>query len=66
LVLDEPVVSRKIGKTTMSEMTLQQEWKSTDQLSPKVYIQIHLKPLNDSAIAKFGKSKLSLQPEALL
>jgi len=65
----EPVVSRKIGKTAMSEMTLAaQEWKSADWAFAKGLYANTFETVEqlDSAIAKFSSKLSSYNPEALV
>lgn len=64
----EPAVSRKIGKTAMTEMTLAaHEWKSANwAFENKLFSAIH--PVNelDNAVTNFVKQLSSYNPEALV
>ncbi|GEL10127.1 methylglutaconyl-CoA hydratase [Flavobacterium glycines] len=65
----EPAVSRKIGKTAMTEMTLAaHEWKSALWAQQKgLYAAVFETPeLLDSAIAAFASKLASYNPDALL
>ncbi|SHF95812.1 methylglutaconyl-CoA hydratase [Flavobacterium segetis] len=65
----EPVVSRKIGKTAMSEMTLAaQEWKSADWAFAKGLYANTVETIEqlDSAITDFSSKLSNYNPEALL
>jgi methylglutaconyl-CoA hydratase len=65
----EPVVSRKIGKTAMSEMTLAaQEWKSANWAFAKGLYANTFETVEelDSAIAEFSTKLASYNPEALV
>lgn len=65
----EPAVSRKIGKTAMTEMTLAaHEWKSADWAQQKgLYAEVFETPeLLDNAIANFSSKLASYNPDALL
>lgn len=65
----EPAVSRKIGKTAMSEMTLSaQEWKSAEWAFAKgLYANtFETIELLDTAIADFSIKLSSYNPEALM
>lgn len=65
----EPVVSRKIGKMAMAEMTLAaHEWKTADWAATKgLYVNIFetIQEL-DSAVADFSVKLASYNPEALI
>jgi len=64
----EPVVSRKIGKTAMSEMTLAaQEWKSADWALAKGLYSNTFETIEqlDIAVADFSHKLSSYNPEAL-
>ena len=64
----EPAVSRKIGKTAMSEMTLAaQEWKSADWAFTKGLYAATYETIEelDVAIANFSSVLSSYNPEAL-
>jgi methylglutaconyl-CoA hydratase len=64
----EPAVSRKIGKTAMTEMTLAaHEWKSAAWAQQKgLYAEVFETPeLLDNAIADFSSKLASYNPEAL-
>ena len=64
----EPAVSRKIGKTAMSEMTLAaQEWKSADWAFTKGLYAATYETIEDLdvAIANFSSVLSSYNPEAL-
>jgi methylglutaconyl-CoA hydratase len=64
----EPVVSRKIGKTAMSEMTLAaQEWKSADWAFAKGLYSNTFETIEqlDTAITDFSIKLSSYNPEAL-
>lgn len=65
----EPVVSRKIGKTAMSEMTLAaQEWKSADWAFAKGLYANTFETVEqlDTAIAEFSSKLSSYNPESLI
>lgn len=65
----EPAVSRKIGKTAMTEMTLAaHEWKSAAWAQQKgLYAEIfETTELLDNAIADFASKLASYNPDALL
>ena len=65
----EPVVSRKIGKTAMSEMTLAaHEWKSADWAYAKGLYANTFETIEqlDLAIADFSNKLSSYNPEALI
>lgn len=65
----EPAVSRKIGKTAMTEMTLAaHEWKSADWAQQKgLYSEVlETSELLDAAIADFSSKLASYNPDALL
>jgi len=65
----EPAVSRKIGKTAMTEMTLAaQEWKSAAWAQQKgLYVEVfETTDLLDNAIADFASKLASYNPDALL
>ncbi|RVT78323.1 enoyl-CoA hydratase/isomerase family protein [Flavobacterium sufflavum] len=65
----EPAVSRKIGKTAMTEMTLAaHEWKSAAWAQQKgLYVEVLETPeLLDAAIADFSSKLASYNPDALL
>jgi len=64
----EPAVSRKIGKTAMTEMTLDaQEWKSAVWAQEKgLYVEVfETAELLDNAIADFTSKLASYNPDAL-
>lgn len=64
----EPAVSRKIGKTAMTEMTLAaQEWKSAAWAQEKgLYVEVfETVELLDNAIADFASKLASYNPDAL-
>ncbi|MDR7209708.1 enoyl-CoA hydratase/isomerase family protein [Flavobacterium piscis] len=63
----EPAVSRKIGKTAMTEMTLAaHEWKSADwALQNKLFSVIHTANELDDAVVAFAEKLSSYNPEAL-
>ena len=64
----EPVVSRKIGKTAMTEMTLvAHEWKSAAWAQQKgLYVEVfETAELLDYAIADFASKLASYNPDAL-
>jgi methylglutaconyl-CoA hydratase len=64
----EPAVSRKIGKSAMSEMTLETEWKSASWATQKgLYAKI-FETTNelDIEILAFANKLASYSPEALL
>jgi len=64
----EPAVSRKIGKTAMTEMTLAaHEWKSAAWAQQKgLYAEVfETSELLDTAIAEFTSKLASYNPEAL-
>jgi methylglutaconyl-CoA hydratase len=65
----EPAVSRKIGKTAMTEMTLAAtEWKNTDWAHDKgLYAKVLANQVElDIDIAHFTKKLASYNPEALV
>nr|WP_315209527.1 enoyl-CoA hydratase/isomerase family protein [uncultured Flavobacterium sp.] len=65
----EPVVSKKIGKTAMAEMTLAaHEWKTADWAEAKGLYANTFETVEelDSAIANFSTKLSSYNPEALL
>ena len=63
----EPAVSRKIGKTAMTEMTLAaQDWKSADWAFQKgLFSAIYSKENLDAEVLNFAKKLSSYNPEAL-
>lgn len=63
----EPAVSRKIGKTAMSELTLDgNEWKSASWAFEKGLFAKLVQPEDlDSALEKFASQLASYNPEAL-
>jgi len=63
----EPAVSRKIGKTAMTEMTLDaQNWKSANwALEKGLYSAIHNAEELDIAVENFARKLSSYNPEAL-
>ena len=64
----EPVVSRKIGKTAMTEMSLAaHEWKSAAWAQQKgLYVEVfETAELLDNAIADFASKLASYNPDAL-
>ena len=63
----EPAVSRKIGKTAMTEMTLSaQEWKSANWAFEKgLYSALHNAEELDTAVENFAQKLSSYNPEAL-
>jgi methylglutaconyl-CoA hydratase len=64
----EPAVSRKIGKTAMTEMTLAaHEWKSAAWAQQKgLYVEVfETAELLDNAIADFASKLASYNPDAL-
>lgn len=63
----EPAVSRKIGKTAMTEMTLAaQDWKSAEwALENKLYSEIHTMQDLDNAVENFAQKLSSYNPDAL-
>jgi methylglutaconyl-CoA hydratase len=63
----EPAVSRKIGKTAMTEMTLAaQDWKSANwALEKGLYSSIHNAEELDAAVENFAQKLSSYNPEAL-
>ena len=64
----EPAVSRKIGKTAMSEMTLDTEWKSAIWANQKgLYAKVFETTSElDTEISAFANKLASYSPEALL
>jgi methylglutaconyl-CoA hydratase len=65
----EPVVSRKIGKTAMSEMTLAaEEWKSADWAVAKGLYASTFESIEalDIAITNFSAKLSSYNPDALI
>ena len=65
----EPVVSKKIGKTAMAEMTLAaHEWKTADWAAAKGLYANTFETIEelDAAIADFSTKLSSYNPEALL
>jgi methylglutaconyl-CoA hydratase len=63
----EPAVSRKIGKTAMTQMTLAaHEWKSADWAFEKGLFSVLSEPENlDAEVESFAKKLSSYNPEAL-
>ncbi|MEZ0128736.1 enoyl-CoA hydratase/isomerase family protein [Flavobacterium sp. LBUM151] len=63
----EPAVSRKIGKTAMTEMTLAaQDWKPASWAFEKgLYSEIHIAEELDAAVEDFAQKLSSYNPEAL-
>lgn len=63
----EPAVSRKIGKTAMTEMTLAaQDWKPASWAFEKgLYSEIHTAEELDTAVENFAQKLSSYNPEAL-
>ena len=63
----EPAVSRKIGKSAMTEMTLEaHEWKSADwALQNKLFSAVHAVNELDNAVISFAQKLSSYNPEAL-
>jgi len=63
----EPAVSRKIGKTAMTEMTLSaQDWKSAKWAFEKgLYSALHNAEELDTAVENFAQKLSSYNPEAL-
>lgn len=63
----EPAVSRKIGKTAMSEMTLDTEWKSSNWANQKgLYAKVFATITElDTEISTFANKLASYSPEAL-
>ncbi|WP_163410048.1 enoyl-CoA hydratase/isomerase family protein [Flavobacterium ajazii] len=63
----EPAVSRKIGKTAMTEMTLAgHEWKSADWALQKGLFSVLCEAENlDAEVANFAQKLSSYNPEAL-
>lgn len=63
----EPAVSRKIGKTTMTEMTLAaQNWKSAEwALEKGLFSEIHNSDQLDIEVENFAQKLSSYNPEAL-
>ncbi|MCD0470230.1 enoyl-CoA hydratase/isomerase family protein [Flavobacterium sp. JAS] len=63
----EPAVTRKIGKTAMTEMTLAaHEWKSANwALQNGLYASLHDVDQLDIEVEKFAKKLSSYNPEAL-
>ena len=63
----EPAVSRKIGKTAMTEMTLSaQDWKSANWAFEKgLYSALHNAEELDTAVENFAQKVSSYNPEAL-
>lgn len=63
----EPAVSRKIGKTAMTEMTLAaHEWKSANwALQKGLFSSIHETNELDAAVTDFAQKLSSYNPEAL-
>ncbi|MBF4493744.1 enoyl-CoA hydratase/isomerase family protein [Flavobacterium sp. MR2016-29] len=63
----EPAVSRKIGKTAMTEMTLAaHEWKSANwALQNGLYASLHTAAELDAEVANFAQKLSSYNPEAL-
>ena len=63
----EPAVSRKIGKTAMSEMTLDTEWKSSNWANQKgLYAKVFATITElDTEISTFANKLASYNPEAL-
>ena len=63
----EPAVSRKIGKTAMTEMTLAAtEWKSANwALQNGLYASLHNGDVLDAAVEDFAQKLSSYNPEAL-
>jgi methylglutaconyl-CoA hydratase len=64
----EPAVSRKIGKTAMTEMTLAAtEWKNTDWAQDKGFMKVLANQVElDIDIAHFTAKLASYNPEALV
>lgn len=65
----EPAVTRKIGKTAMSEMTLAaQEWKSAEWAKSKGLYAVVCDSIEelDLAVSNFSNTLSSYNPEALL
>ena len=64
----EPAVSRKIGKTAMSEMTLDTEWKSAIWANQKgLYAKVFETTSElDTEISAFANKLAAYNPEALL
>ena len=63
----EPAGSRKIGKSAMTEMTLEaHEWKSADwALQNKLFSAVHAVNELDNAVISFAQKLSSYNPEAL-
>lgn len=63
----EPAVSRKIGKSAMTQMTLEaHEWKSAEwALQNKLFSTIHAANELDTAVETFVQKLSSYNPEAL-
>lgn len=63
----EPAVSRKIGKTAMSEMTLENEWKSATWANKKgLFAKVFATTTElDTEISAFANKLASYNPEAL-
>ena len=63
----EPAVSRKIGKTAMTEMTLAAtDWKSAAwALEKGLYVSLHNTEELDAAVENFAQKLSSYNPEAL-
>ena len=63
----EPAVSRKIGKSAMTEMTLETQWKSASWANQKgLYAQIFETTAElDTEIAAFANKLASYNPDAL-
>lgn len=64
----EPAVSRKIGKTAMTEMTLETDWKSATWANQKgLYAKVFATITElDTEIAAFANKLASYNPQALL
>jgi methylglutaconyl-CoA hydratase len=64
----EPAVSRKIGKTAMTEMTLETDWKSATWANQKgLYAKVYATTTElDTEIAAFANKLANYNPNALL
>jgi methylglutaconyl-CoA hydratase len=64
----EPAVSRKIGKTAMTEMTLETEWKSATWANQKgLYAKVFATTTElDTEIMAFANKLANYNPEALI
>ncbi|MBX9808318.1 MAG: enoyl-CoA hydratase/isomerase family protein [Flavobacteriaceae bacterium] len=64
----EPAVSRKIGKSAMTEMTLDTDWKTANWANQKgLYAKVFATTTElDAEIAAFANKLASYNPEALL